>query len=40
MFVDKDHILTKIESSEEEKKLIMWGKNEKYNNCNRKSNFK
>ena len=40
MLVDKDHILTKIESSEEEKKLIMWGKNEKYNNCNRKSNFK
>ena len=24
MFVDKDHILTKIESSEEERKLIMW----------------
>ena len=23
MFVDKDHILTKIESSEEERKLIM-----------------
>ena len=25
MFVDKDHILTKIESSNEEKNLIMWG---------------
>ena len=40
MFVDKDHILTKIESSSEEKKLIMWGKYEKYNYSNRKSNFK
>ena len=33
MFVGDDHILTKIECSENEKKIIEGNYNEQYNNC-------